>query len=181
MATSSKFTKNIMRMIWATLVVSFSGVSLPTNAQEAGAQPSSDLIIITTVAGDASCDSRGAHAIHISDLVRERSRLLGKCVSVAGILSDRMLFDSSKEAGIHPLPLGVDHLDKRIGVYAFDELRKSFPGDMSRVVLIGNVGDCEELSHRKNVVMVSGYCHYSPGAYIAVSALGVISPKGDSP
>lgn len=174
------FTKSIFRLVCATGVVLFGGLILQVNAQEVGAQHPSDLII-TNVAGDPSCDARVAQAIQLADIVKERTHLLAKCVSVEGVLSDRMLFDSSKEARIHPLPVVTDHINRRLGVYATDELKRTFPVDMSRVVLIGKVGDCDELSHRDGVVMVSGYCHYSPGAYIAVSAIGAKSPKGDRP
>ena len=134
------------------------------------------LVVINALAGDPACDAGDAQSLRVADLARDGKRLLQKCVAVAGTFKNRMLFGSLYDAQTYSAPNDIAHASERLGVYMSEELRKTFPADMSHVALIGNIGDCDELRHRDKVVMVSGYCHYSNGTYIAVASFNLTSP-----
>lgn len=131
------------------------------------------MVVVTTLWGDPACDTATARNFRVTALARQGKRLLQKCVAVTGIVKHRMLFDSSDDAQAYSAPDDIDHAGERLGIYMSEELRKTFPADMAHVVLTGNVGDCATLRRPENVVMVSGYCHYSSGIYIAVSSFNV--------
>lgn len=135
------------------------------------------VVVVTALWGDPACDAASAERFRVADLARQGRQLLQKCVAVTGVFKHRMLFDSTDDAQAYSAPDDIDHANERLGIYASEELGKTFPADMSNVSLIGNVGDCAELRDRKNVAMVSGYFHYSNGTYIAVSSFSATSMK----
>jgi hypothetical protein len=58
---------------------------------------------------------------------------------------------------------------RRPGLYGLAKISTEHPVKSGRYDVVGTVGDCERLANR--ALMVSGYCHYTDGPYIAVSQL----------
>lgn len=178
-----KITRTNMHRIGMLVLawLMLAAVSSPALAQADKSEARDGQMVIITELGSApTCDAQSAQNTDLATLAHSGTALLEKCVSVAGVLNPGgwMIFANRHDARAYARPDGMEHAQQRLGVYATKELAKTFPVDMSRVVLVGNMGDCDELSHRPGVIMVSGYCHYSNGAYIAVSSFRVDTTGG---
>jgi hypothetical protein len=139
-------------------------------AEQPASKSEQQLTIISTVwAKPDKCNSSIASHVEFSALAEEPRRWTGKCVAVDGFWRHRALFATRTDAQKGYTQSAATDRQRRIGIYGKEELLASAPTKPSAYTAVGLVGQCEELG--KGAVLVSGYCHYFFGPYIAVAEM----------
>jgi hypothetical protein len=152
--------------------------ALPSMAQEAAGDgeaqggPAYDPVIVQKVwSAYETCSEANATAVTLDDLVRDKPKWMGKCVSTVGFLAMRALFPQSRDLN-ERYPWGPGrHSAGRVGLYfgSNDTMHDVMTTDSTRARIVGIAWDCSGLWPPESIV-IGGYCHYSAGPIIGVSS-----------
>lgn len=135
-----------------------------------------DFVVITDAWASEDCTPATARRSSFADAhgSPEPER---RCMTVEGLWVGNKMYDGIEgyyragQASSEPDP-------SRLGVYGW--LDRIEPPDVPAPArLTGRVGDCEDLGSAPNVIMVSGYCHYVSGGYIALGSAEITGPTPD--
>ena len=120
------------------------------------------------------CTAKTAKVVEAPELAANPAEFVGKCVSVDGWWRDIALYPSRAEAA-QTDALSIIILDRRrVGLYLPKEQLDAAPQGPRLVTLVGTVGGaCETLAAEVRG-KDDGYCHYKPGAWLAVAS---VTPK----
>ena len=119
-------------------------------------------------ADPATCNLATATRINLIRLLQHPDRWFGRCVSVTGLWSGRAFYTDMRDALRPRAELRDDSRDRRLGIYASEELFRLQREQPRSFRAVGILLDCERLWDGQ--IFVSGYCHNNAsGPFLAVT------------
>jgi hypothetical protein len=160
------FYRRYYRVSLAALLALVAGSisAQPSRAQENGG---SEDIILGAWSDPLKCNRSTARQYSFNQVVTSGTALIGRCVAVEGYWAARALFGKQSDADKVRSNSERKLRDRRVGIYARDEIFAHAPKRGTRYTLVGIIGQCDV--EWPNAVMVMGYCHYTDGPIIKVA------------
>ena len=113
------------------------------------------------------CTAETATAADVAEVAYDPDAFAGKCVALKGYWRDTAVYPTRAEA-TQPDAERMSFLDRRrIGLYLADKDLAQAPAAPHLSDVVGTVGICAKLAPEAAGM---GYCHYKPGAYLAVAS-----------
>ena len=155
------FTHFVFAVLAASIATSAASQSsgIPTE--------SSEDIVLGAWSDPAVCSHRNAVHLSFHQVVAGGERLNGRCVAVEGFWVSRALFEREGQGNSARSHVSPSLRNRRIGIYARDEILENSPQRSTRYMMIGVVGQCE--TEWPDAIMVLGYCHYTGGPILKVA------------
>lgn len=127
------------------------------------------LFIITGASADpAQCNTAVATPVAFADVLKHSERFIGQCISTVGYF-DHWTVKPKRHGAFMAMNTPDDRV-RQVGFYASDDVyRRISTSDTTRARFVGLLHDCESL-YDTGAIMVSGYCHYTLGPYLAVAS-----------
>lgn len=132
-----------------------------------------DFIVINDTRATEDCTPDTAHRMSFAAApgAPESER---HCLTVDGLWVGNRFYDGI-DGYYRAEAAGSEPVTSRLGVYGW-WARVEPPDTPAPARLTGRVGDCRDLGSAPNVIMVSGYCHYVSGGYIALGSAEITGP-----
>jgi hypothetical protein len=117
------------------------------------------------------CTAKTAKVLEPAEVAANPAEFAGKCVQVGGWWRDIALYPSRAEAA-QTDALSIIILDRRrVGLYLPAKELAAAPQAPRLVTVLGTVGGACETLPAEVRSKDDGYCHYKPGAWLAVSGI----------
>ena len=142
--------------------------ALQTSSPDADEQKE-NVFIVSVAARPDECNLSLATKVDLLTLTGRPEGWAGKCVAVDGYWQSRALFAVRADARKRYAQSKKAVRNRRVGIYGTDALLTSAPDAPLPYTAVGVAGQCDALRAKAEIVM--GYCHYTSGAYIAVSEM----------
>lgn len=127
-------------------------------------------IILNFAPAAGWCAPEATMDIELDVLLPDFDDHVGKCVSTEGYLKSRALFFRKSDLRRRHPSSNRASASRRIGLYGGNDLlRTAAELDAKRVRVTGIVFSCADLGEPGDLVL--GYCHYSGGPFIALTAV----------
>lgn len=127
-------------------------------------------IILSYAPAAESCPPEAAQVIGLNELLADIDDHFGKCVSTEGYVKARALFFKKSDLRRKYPSSNRASAARRIGLYGGEDLlRAAAQLEAQRVRVTGIVYSCADLGEPGDLVL--GYCHYSGGPFIGLTAI----------
>ncbi|HKR24922.1 MAG TPA: hypothetical protein VJS15_06650 [Allosphingosinicella sp.] len=121
-------------------------------------------------ADPATCNAARARRVEFHVVLADPEAWFGRCISVRGLWAGRAFFARTTDARRRYAESREDSRDRRIGIYASDELARMRRAPPRSYRAVGMLLDCSWLCEGQ--VFVSGYCHnHGTGPILAVTEM----------
>jgi hypothetical protein len=137
---------------------------------DAAAEPGDMQIIYTLTPPAKACRPENTEAVPLKILVKDEGGRAGKCVVTEGYTTQRALFMNRRDLFLKRASSNGTSARRRIGFYGDEAMMKSvYELDGKRIRATGLLFDCADIGAPGDLVL--GYCHYSGGPIIALTAV----------
>lgn len=156
----------------ALVVTFFASAARAGLAAKADADASAgDMQIIYALTPPATeCGQENTEIVALKVLLKDDGGRVGKCVATEGYTTQRALFMNRRDLFMKRASSNGTSAHRRIGFYGSDEMMGALADlDGKRVRVTGLLFDCADIGAPGDLVL--GYCHYSGGPIIALTAV----------
>ena len=149
-----------------TVAVGLIATSAPAQTSDKPTTGSED-VILGAWSDPAKCNRANAARLTFDEVLARGEKLNGTCVAIEGFWASRALFKREGQGNAARSNVARSLRNRRIGIYARDEVLENAPRRSARYMMDGVIGQCE--TEWPDAMMVLGYCHYTGGPILKVA------------